>query len=443
MNVRLRARATTVLALAALILSAALVAVDAQQAAAKNPVYAISGTVTIPLDAPAGALAGVRVEAVRSDGGTDGPGANSAFVTPDSVTGAYSIAGLNPGEYRVRFYPASYETGTGPAVPDFATEYYAAAYKDSDFTPVDISYGDATGIDATLEWNGSIAGTVTLAPSVPAEDMKGVRVFATSEVGVTRSAAADPLTGAYVITGLHPGVYSIYFDGVAYAGTGGTMHPVFASEVYDNVYSATQGKTVTVASHAAVTGINATLDTMLHFTTTATPKITWLALNAGSTLGSSTGSWGPKTSAFKVTYQWKRNGLAISKATKSTYVIQEADRGTKITLTITASDTNTTPVAKTSAALAIPKVFTKTVTPTISGTLRSGHTLTAIRGTWSPTASYSYQWYRSGTKITGATAKTYKLSSKDKGKKITVKVTGKRTGYLTVTRTSPSKTVAK
>ena len=83
------------------------------------------------------------------------------------------------------------------------------------------------------------------------------------------------------------------------------------------------------------------------------------------------------------------------------------------------------------------------MTPTITGTAKSGHTLTAIRGTWSPTATYSYQWYRSGVKITGATHKTYKLTSSDKGKQIKVKVTGKRTGYLTVTKTSAGKTVAK
>lgn len=37
-------------------------------------------------------------------------------------------------------------------------------------------------------------------------------------------------------------------------------------------------------------------------------------------------------------------------------------------------------------------------------------------GRWTPKpTSYAYQWHRSGTAITSATAKTYKLTSLDKG----------------------------
>ena len=63
--------------------------------------------------------------------------------------------------------------------------------------------------------------------------------------------------------------------------------------------------------------------------------------------------------------------------------------------------------------------------------------------TWKPTPSFSYQWYRNGAKISGATKSTYKLTKSDKGKKITVKVTGKKSGYLTVAKASAAKTVAK
>ena len=48
----------------------------------------------------------------------------------------------------------------------------------------------------------------------------------------------------------------------------------------------------------------------------------------------------------------------------------------------------------------------------------------------------SYQWYRAGAKIAKATKPVYTLKAADKGKKITVKVTGRKSGYITVSKTS-------
>lgn len=83
-----------------------------------------------------------------------------------------------------------------------------------------------------------------------------------------------------------------------------------------------------------------------------------------------------------------------------------------------------------------PRGYAKAPAPKISGTAKVGKTLTANPGTWSPKPKLGYQWYRSGTKIAGATKKTYKPTSKDVGKQITVKVTAKGTGLQTVTKTS-------
>lgn len=68
------------------------------------------------------------------------------------------------------------------------------------------------------------------------------------------------------------------------------------------------------------------------------------------------------------------------------------------------------------------KGYSKSPRPKIVGTLRVGSTLTANVGVWSPKPSFTYQWYRSGKKITGATASTYTLVGKDQGKKIRVRV---------------------
>ena len=51
-------------------------------------------------------------------------------------------------------------------------------------------------------------------------------------------------------------------------------------------------------------------------------------------------------------------------------------------------------------------------------------------------AGGSYRWYRDGKKLKGATAKAYTATKADRGHRLTVKVTGRRTGYTTRTVTS-------
>jgi hypothetical protein len=89
--------------------------------------------------------------------------------------------------------------------------------------------------------------------------------------------------------------------------------------------------------------------------------------------------------------------------------------------------------------------------PTVSGTAKVGQTLTVSNGTWSgsPT-SYSYQWQRctsstSCTDITGATNKTYTVTSADSGHTLRAAVTatnadGKATAFSdrTATVTAPN-----
>jgi hypothetical protein len=87
----------------------------------------------------------------------------------------------------------------------------------------------------------------------------------------------------------------------------------------------------------------------------------------------------------------------------------------------------------TSAAAA---TFATAPVPTITGTAKIASTLTANPGTWTPLPSFTYQWKRGGTAITGATAATYKPAAADAGTTLTVTVTGTKTGYTTVSKTS-------
>jgi beta-glucosidase len=80
-------------------------------------------------------------------------------------------------------------------------------------------------------------------------------------------------------------------------------------------------------------------------------------------------------------------------------------------------------------------------TPTLSGTVKVGKTLTAKVSGLTSGATLTYQWYRSGKAISGATKVSYKLVKADKGKKISVTVTATKADFTSLSKTSASKTV--
>jgi hypothetical protein len=165
------------------------------------------------------------------------------------------------------------------------------------------------------------------------------------------------------------------------------------------------------------------------------PTITG-TMGTGSTATATPGTWGPGSVSFA--YRWKRNGTNIADATSATYVIAAADLGASITVEVTATRNGYSTVVKTSAArTAISGTFTNSVLPSITGTAAVGSVLTASQGTWSPMFdSATYQWLRNNVAIRGATNATFSLTTADRGKRISVRVTVVKTSYTTTSKTS-------
>lgn len=65
--------------------------------------------------------------------------------------------------------------------------------------------------------------------------------------------------------------------------------------------------------------------------------------------------------------------------------------------------------------------------PSIAGIAQVGQTLTALEGSWSHAAVFTYQWKVDGTNKGGATAKTYSPVVGDIGKAVSVAVTATNT----------------
>ena len=141
-------------------------------------------------------------------------------------------------------------------------------------------------------------------------------------------------------------------------------------------------------------------------------------------------------------YQWLRGASDIPGATASTYQPVAADVGSPLAVRVTASKSGfSNGVATSSPTSAVAPATVLSVVagaPTITGKAVVGKKLTAHPGTWTPgDVTLSYQWLRNGMPIAGATGTKYKLKNKDKGKKISVRVTGAKAGYTSATATSP------
>ena len=167
----------------------------------------------------------------------------------------------------------------------------------------------------------------------------------------------------------------------------------------------------------------------------AVPVITGTA-RTGDRLTTSNGSWtGTPTSH---TYQWMRSATStgvyseIPASVGNSYVVTEFDVGYFIKAFVTATNNLGTSSAASSVATAsvVDIAPTNTVLPVITGTVRTGETLTTSRGSWTSSPSiFTYRWKRANTaggtyeNIPSATDRTYELTDADIGKFIRVSVT--------------------
>ncbi|HML50506.1 MAG TPA: carboxypeptidase regulatory-like domain-containing protein [Propionicimonas sp.] len=205
--------------------------------------------------------------------------------------------------------------------------------------------------------------------------------------------------------------------------------------------SATSPDLLELAPSGSVANIDFAFDRW-EFTATPAPRITGTP-DVGNILSASVGMWGP--APVSLSYQWYRGDQAISGATGTSYTVTEADRGRSITVKVTGTKAGYQTTTKASVATEeVPEALTivSGAYPTISGTAKVGQRLTAVPGAWSPSeVVLHYQWYASGVSLSGATSSTFTLTPAQRGKSMTVAVTGWLNGTATITTTS-SPTVA-
>ena len=151
------------------------------------------------------------------------------------------------------------------------------------------------------------------------------------------------------------------------------------------------------------------------------------AAQKGEVLTAVTSSIADTDGLGSFSYQWLRDGSSISGATGSTYALTSDDVGTAVSVRVSYTDGQGTAESLTSSATtAVQNVNdSPTGSASITGTATQGQTLTAVTSSIADSdglGSFSYQWLRDGSTISGATSSTYALTSDDVGAAVSVRI---------------------
>ncbi|MDJ1114036.1 hypothetical protein [Microbacterium dauci] len=427
--VRSRARLALALLVSVVLVMAGGALVPAYAAATT---LTIRGSIVVPKGvSPADYLDGVSLEWRNAAWKV---GADNAYgrATLDERTGAFSITGVDAGSYTIRLAGSTTVKGItvdwdgtpGPVEPRSGGATGGGGYGwgvDTPNTWVTVSGADATAEPLIAPAFGAVTGKLILTDALPRGE-ETVLFLEATEIG------GMPWDIWRTTAPVRPGVLSQTWRRAVDAGTFDV--DAVARAYVDGTYKVWRyvgSKRVTVPAFGT-----ATMDVVEQ-----RPKITGTA-KVGQRLRASTGTW---PAGSKPTFQWLRGGKAIAGAKGSTYTITAADAGAKLSVRVSGPSSAWGPVPtirRTSATVTVAKATLAASTPRITGTAKVGRTVKVVAGKWTSGTKLTYQWRANGVALKGATKSSYKLPASVRGKRITVTVTGTKSGYVTKKMTSRS-----
>jgi hypothetical protein len=271
----------------------------------------------------------------------------------------------------------------GVAIPGATSSTYAvAATQSGDVGTYDVVVSNVVGSTISSTARISLNNAVSLT---------------SQPVSVSLSTGASK-TWSVTATGTAPLTYQWRKGGVAIPGATAASYTIPSVQLSDaGIYDVTVSNVVgTVSSNPAVLTLNTPVSLSV-------PPAS-AALNPGAVLSLSVTASG----TAPITYQWRRNGVAISGATSASYTVASvaaADAGSYDVIVSNVVGGVTSP----SATVTVSAPVAVTAQP-VGGSVNPGAGKT-FSVTASGTAPIAYQWRRNGVDIAGATSAAYTIDA--------------------------------
>ena len=272
------------------------------------------------------------------------------------------------------------------------------------------------------------AGSVTSNAATLTVNAAAVAPSITTQPASQTVTAGQAATFSVAASGTAPLSYQWRKNGTAISGATSATYTTPATATSD---SGSQFSVVVSNSTGSVTSNTATLTVNA---ATLAPSITTPPTSQTVTAGQPATFSVTSSGTAPLSYQWRKNGTAISGATSASYTTPAtttSDSGSQFTVTVsnsTGSVTSNTATLTVNAATVAPSI----TTPPTSQTVIAGQAATFSVAA-SGTAPLSYQWRKNGTAISGATSASYTTPAttiSDSGSPFTVTVSNS-TGSVT------------
>ncbi len=263
---------------------------------------------------------------------------------------------------------------------------------------------------------GSATSSVATLTVSPATVVPSITTQPTSQTVTTGQTA----TFNVAATGSSPLSYQWRKNGIAILGATSSSYATPATTSSDN---GAQFSVVVTNTAGSMTSAAATL------TVNAAPVAPSITIQPGSqtvTAGQTASFSVAATGTAPLSFQWQKNGVAISGATSSSYTTPattSSDNGAQFTVAVSNIAGSMTSIAATltvNAAAVAPSITTQPTNQTVAAGQTASFSVAATG-----TALLSYQWNRNGSAISGATSSSYTtpvITNSDNGAQFTVRV---------------------
>ncbi|SFR68740.1 Carboxypeptidase regulatory-like domain-containing protein [Agromyces sp. CF514] len=340
-------------------------------------------------------------------------GNNSQTIVGEGRTssdGTYTVRGLDPGRYVLRFLP--------PETMGARAEWWDGATDRASAKPVEVSIGGVvSGLDAKLATGAALKGTVTGVDGKPLLNtlVTAYRLGTDGWYRQYRYAYADA-RGDYSLVGLLAGSYVLEFVPPPLSG--------YTKEFWNDQTLSGDSDPIELLEDQSVSGLNAVLTRGVAL---SAPTVSGRA-NVGSTLTVTASS---TDAAVAFAYRWLADGAPLAGETEPTLELTDEHLGKRLSAEVTASKpgyemTTRTTDETTPVALIEPAQLSA---PSISGIAAVGKTMTAHAASSTPGAAFAYAWLADGVPIDGATQAAFTLGAAQLGTRVSVRVSVTASGY--------------